>query len=178
MLEEKVEQPTITAEHVTLRPLRGADAGLISLYGGNEGLARMTKTVPHPLPPGWTEAFLARAAATDRPQDVWAIDGAAQGLPDLVGIIALEAMDRQQSEIAYWVAQPFWNSGIAREAVEAIIRANPHGSRTLFGAVFQDNPASAKVLTNAGFEYLGDAEAFSVARNAKVATWTYIRKLS
>ncbi len=32
-------------------------------------------------------------------------------------------------------------------------------------------------LTNCGFEYLGDAETFSVARNARVSTWTYIRKM-
>jgi len=44
--------------------------------------------------------------------------------------------------------------------------------------VFQDNPASARVLTNCGFEYIGDAEAFSVARNAKVPTWTYLRKFA
>ena len=49
---------------------------------------------------------------------------------------------------------------------------------TIFAAEFQDNPASARVLTNCGFEYVGDAEAFSVARNAKVATWTYIRKFT
>ena len=49
---------------------------------------------------------------------------------------------------------------------------------TIFSAVFQDNPASARVLTNCGFEYVGDAEAFSVARNAKVTTWTYIRKFT
>jgi hypothetical protein len=34
------------------------------------------------------------------------------------------------------------------------------------------------VLTNAGFDYIGDAEAFSVARNAKVPTWTYVRKMA
>jgi hypothetical protein len=34
------------------------------------------------------------------------------------------------------------------------------------------------VLTNAGFDYLGDAEAFSVARGAKVATWTYLKRLA
>jgi hypothetical protein len=33
------------------------------------------------------------------------------------------------------------------------------------------------VLTNNGFAYIGDAESFSVARNARVPTWTYIRKL-
>jgi len=33
------------------------------------------------------------------------------------------------------------------------------------------------VLTNAGFDYLGDAEAYSVARRANVPTWTYIRRM-
>ena len=28
-----------------------------------------------------------------------------------------------------------------------------------------------------GFDYIGEAEAFSVARNATVETWTYIKKL-
>jgi hypothetical protein len=33
------------------------------------------------------------------------------------------------------------------------------------------------VLTHAGFEYIGDAETYSVARAAKIPTWTYLRKL-
>ena len=39
---------------------------------------------------------------------------------------------------------------------------------TIFAAVFQDNPASARVLTNCGFEYVGDAEAFSVAATPRL----------
>ena len=58
-----------------------------------------------------------------------------------------------------------------------MLDANPQDAETFFGVVFQDNPASARVLTNAGFEYIGDAESFSVARNATVPTWTYIRKM-
>ena len=61
--------------------------------------------------------------------------------------------------------------------VQALIAANPQACRTIFAEVFQDNAGTARVLTNAGFEYLGDAETFSVARGARVATWTYIRKL-
>ena len=57
------------------------------------------------------------------------------------------------------------------------VHSHPRGDAAYFAAVFQDNPASARVLTNAGFEYLGDAEAYSVARDAMVRTWTYIRKL-
>ena len=73
--------------------------------------------------------------------------------------------------------QAFWNTGIASEAVKALVAANPQKNRTIFAEVFQDNPGSARVLTNTGFQYLGDAETFSVARNARVPTWTYVKKL-
>ncbi len=86
-------------------------------------------------------------------------------------------MDRDQSEVAFWVAPAFWNLGIASEAVQALVAANPQKNSTMFAEAFQDNPGSARVLTNAGFQYLGDAESFSVARGAMVPTWTYIHKL-
>jgi RimJ/RimL family protein N-acetyltransferase len=105
------------------------------------------------------------------------MDGAAHGLSEVLGLVGLERMDRDQSEIGYWVAPALWNTGLASEAVQAMVAANPHKSKTLFAEVFQDNPASAHVLTRAGFDYIGDAEAFSVARNAKVPTWTYVRKM-
>jgi RimJ/RimL family protein N-acetyltransferase len=170
------DQPVITAERFVLRPLRKSDAGLIHMYASDERVARGTRSIPHPLPPGATEAFVARGLASDRAEDVWVMDGAAHGLSEVLGLVGLERMDRGQSEIGYWVAPALWNTGIASEAVQAMVTANPHGAKTLFAEVFQDNAASARVLTNAGFEYIGDAEAFSVARNAKVATWTYVRK--
>jgi len=177
MFEQKIEQSVIETGRLRLRPVEISDAGLLQLYAGDERVARMTVVIPHPLPPGATEAFIERCCAADRDTDAWAIDGSRAGLPALVGIISLHRMDREQSEVGYWVAPAFWNAGIASEAVEALVAANPHAARTMFAAVFQDNPASARVLTNAGFDYLGDAEAFSVARDAKVATWTYLRKL-
>jgi RimJ/RimL family protein N-acetyltransferase len=93
-----------------------------------------------------------------------------------MGIIGLEQMGRAQSEVSFWVAPAFWNTGVASEALEAILVHNPQEADIFFATVFQDNPASARVLTNAGFAYIGDAEAFSVARGATVATWTYSRK--
>jgi RimJ/RimL family protein N-acetyltransferase len=105
------------------------------------------------------------------------MDGLAVGLPEVLGVISLKQMDRDQSEIGYWVAPAFWNTGYASEAVEALMAANPLGNKAIFAQVFQDNPGSARVLTNCGFSYLGDAESFSVARNARVQTWTYLRKM-
>jgi len=176
-LEKIPVQALIETDRFDLRPLRKSDLGLIELYGGDARVARMTSSIPHPLPPGSTEAFIARSIADARDEDVWAIDGTRTGAAELMGLISLEKMDRNQSEIGYWVAPPYWNTRLASEAVQALIDANPLGNDTLFASVFQDNPASARVLTHCGFEYLGDAENFSVARDATVPTWTYLRKL-
>ena len=110
-------------------------------------------------------------------EDIWVMDGSTSGLSEVLGVISLKRMDRAQSEIGFWVAPAFWNTGIASEAVRALIAANPQKNRTIFAKIFQDNPGSARVLSNAGFEYLGDAESFSVARGAIVPIWTYIKKL-
>lgn len=174
--EEAYSQPIIAANGFVLRPIERADAGQVELYASDARIAKATSSIPHPLPPGTTDGFITRSLAPDRAEDVWAID-ASDDRSEVLGLIGLCRMDREQSEIGYWVAPQLWGNGLASKAVEAIVAANPQACRTLFGSVFQDNPASARVLTNAGFEYIGDAESFSVARDATVATWTYIRKL-
>lgn len=171
----------ISAGRFVLRPAQMSDAGLFQLYAGDARVAEATRSIPHPLPPGAAEAFVARAMKTGLDEDIWVIDGSVSGLPEVLGILHLKRMDetrfnRDQSEITYWVAPAFWNLGIASEAVQALVNANPQGNKTLFAEVFQDNAGSARVLSNAGFQYLGDAESFSVARGARVPTWTYIRK--
>lgn len=179
MIQEPiVAQPVIPAERFVLRPLRRSDAGLMAMHTADKRLAVGTRSIPHPLPPGATEAYIARSLSEKRIEDVWAMDGSERGLAEILGVVSLSHMDREQSEIKYWVAPLFWHSGYASEAVAALVAANPHKARTIFAEVFQDNPRSARVLTNCGFDYLGDAETFSVARNAMVPTWTYVKKIT
>lgn len=175
--EYLVAQPLIETDRVDLRPLRRSDMGLIEMYASDERVARMTTSIPHPLPPGVTESFVTRAMTKDRIEDVWAMDGTRMGGPELMGLISLERMDRNQSEVGYWVAPAFWNTGLASDVVRALVDANPMDNDTMFASVFQDNPASARVLTNCGFNYIGDAESYSLARAGQVPTWTYLCKL-
>ena len=175
-------QGQIAAGRFILRPVRKSDAGLFAMYAGDQRVAAGTRSIPHPLPPGATEAFVARAMSGKGEEDVWVMDGSASALAEVLGVISLKRMESNQksgcqSEIGYWVAPAFWNTGLASEAVRALVAANPQNNRTIFAEVFQDNPGSARVLTNCGFEYLGDAESFSVARNSRVPTWTYVCKL-
>jgi len=177
MILEKIANPVeVATERFTLRPVRKSDAGLFALYAGDKRVAEATQGIPHPLPPGAAEAFCARAMALGGDEDIWVMDGTGSGLPEVLGVISLKKMDRGQSEVAFWVAPAFWNHGIASEAVNALVAANPQKNSTMFAEAFQDNPGVARVLTNAGFQYLGDAESFSVACGATVPTWTYIHK--
>lgn len=171
-------QPVIDTSRLVLRPLRPSDAGMMAHYMADRRVAEGTQGIPHPLPPGTAEAYVNRALQEEREEDVWAIDGSAHRLAELLGIISLTRLDRNQSELRYWIGPGFWNTGFATEAVRALVEANPHQSGTMFAEAFQDNPGSARVLTNCGFVYLGDAECWSVARDARVPTWTYLRKMS
>ncbi|MCC7320460.1 MAG: GNAT family N-acetyltransferase [Rubellimicrobium sp.] len=176
-IDQITTQAEIRGERIVLRPLRPADAGAIARQAGDLRVAQGTKSIPHPYPPASADALIASAAAPDRTRDVWAIDGSAQGWGDVVGLVTLTRLDRGQSEVSYWVAPDHWNTGIASEALRALIAANPHGAATYFAEAFQDNPGSARVLTNCGFDYLGDAEAHSVARGTTAPTWTYALKV-
>jgi RimJ/RimL family protein N-acetyltransferase len=176
-LDPILNQPLVETKRFDLRALRKSDMGMIELYGSDVRVARMTTSIPHPLPPGATEAFVQRAMSEARDEDVWAIDGTKADGPDLMGLISLQRLDREQSEVGYWIAPAYWNTGLASHALQALVSANPLNNKTMFAAVFQDNPASARVLIHCGFEYLGDAETFSVARDATVPTWTYSLKL-
>ena len=169
-------QTTIPAQRFDLRPLRRSDKGLIEMYAGDARVATRTSSIPHPLPPGAIEAFINRALADPREEDVWAMDGTRYDGSEVMGVISLLRLDRNQSEVGYWVAPHYWNTHLATEAVQSLVQANPLKNAAMFASAFHDNPAAARVLTNAGFVYLGDAETYCLARAATVPTWTYCRR--
>ena len=79
---------------------------------------------------------------------------------EAIGGIGLELqldVHRRSAEIGYWLGEPFWGQGIATKAVRALSEyafANLDLTR-LYGAVFEWNPASARVLEKAGYTYEG-----------------------
>ncbi|MEM7500352.1 MAG: GNAT family N-acetyltransferase [Pseudomonadota bacterium] len=159
---------TFGTGRLLLRPLRASDAGPMELYAGDARVARMTTSIPHPYPPGAAAAYIERQGRPGAAERVWVIDGTPIGAAEMIGIVSIR---RASSEIGYWVGPPFWNTGYASEAVEAVLA-------TLFAedvpevraTVFADNPASAHVLEKLGFVEIGLIETFSVARGEAAPT--------
>ncbi len=169
--------PTLAADAFVLRALRLSDAGLFAHYAGDARVARMTTHLPHPLPPGAAEALVSRLADGSADQMAWALDATRSSGGEFLGLIALSPLGEGQSDLTYWIAPAYWNTGLASAAVAALMAANPLGDTAWQASVFQDNLPAARVLTNRGFDYTGEAQAFSVARNATAPTWTYNRNL-
>ena len=178
MIEPIRVQSTFRTKRLILRPTRKSDLGLIGLYAGDIRVSGHTRSIPHPLPPGAAEAFIEQTQNPARTEDVWVLDGSDFGLDEVVGVIGLKRLDRRQGELGYWLAPAYWGVGLAREAVGTLIGANPQASTTLFAEVFQENARSAKLLTDMGFNYLGEVEPYCVARQTTVASWTYSRRMA
>jgi RimJ/RimL family protein N-acetyltransferase len=62
-LDGLTAQPVIETDRFDLRPLRRSDQGMLTHWTSDERVARMTASIPHPLPPGATEAYIARSSA-------------------------------------------------------------------------------------------------------------------
>lgn len=168
----------IETSRLRLRPLRRRDAALIALYASDRRVAWMTATIPHPYPPGQADAFVERAMMPSSKDIVWAIDAGADDENGLLGVVRLTRGENGEAEINYWLAPAFWGAGLASEAVEAVVDwARARGWRALNAAVVQDNTASVKVLTRAGFEYQGEGEVHGLARKAMVPTFRYRHNL-
>jgi RimJ/RimL family protein N-acetyltransferase len=160
----------IETARLRLRPYREADlADLVRLIGNWE-VARWVSNVPHPYADADGHAWIAlvrEAHATGRPRR-FAI--ASKDSDRIIGGIGLDGdpgAGTDEAALGYWLGQPYWGRGYAREAVAALL---DYGFRTLglkSVRAYTDpaNTASQKVLLSCGLAYLGDIDLPKPTRN-------------
>lgn len=71
-------------------------------------------------------------------------------------------VERFNAEVGYWLAEPFWNQGIASQALREALRQYLAATDVvrIFANVYESNIASMQVLEKVGFRKVG------VLRNA------------
>ncbi len=78
-------------------------------------------------------------------------------LTGAIGLHFLEDINRFSVELGYWIGEPFWNKGIATQAVKQII---DFGFRNLninriYASTLESNIGSQKVLLKNNFKFEG-----------------------
>jgi ribosomal-protein-alanine N-acetyltransferase len=71
-----------------------------------------------------------------------------------IAMVTKEDIYRNNIEIGYWVAEPYWNKGIATKAIELIcdfIKQHYNQVNRIYASVFESNKASMRVLEKNGF---------------------------
>ena len=139
-----------------VRPYVLEDAEALAKYADNRAVwITLRDRFPHPYTTDDAVGFL-RIATTQLPTSDFAIATA----DEVIGGIGLQRQSdvhRLTAEIGYWLGEPFWGRGIATRAVRAVTAwafATTSLER-LYACVFATNPASARVLSNAGYQFEG-----------------------
>lgn len=161
----------IHGETLTLRPLQLGDAARFSEYMSDTDIARMTGSFPRHFPQLSAEfRIMHMRSQRDRGLSYnYAITKTDED--KLIGVMDIwRSPPDEIFEIGYWVAKPFWGQGIATNAAHLIINAAKDTLRItrLKAGVFEDNPASIRVLEKLGFKRQGPIDFyFSMARLEK-----------
>ena len=145
--------PSLTSDRLVLRPFVPTDAADMELYLADAAVARNTLTIPHPYPKGGAIAFIsthAPAWAVGKGA-TWALTRRTDGA--LVGAFGLRlTRPHKRGEIGYWIAPPEWGKGYATEASRRVIAFafDDLALHRVEAHHFIENPASGKVMRNAG----------------------------
>ncbi len=153
-----------------LRSLRATDADAIVAQIGNYNVSKNLARVPYPYTLedanwffGWIKGFDDKSlflAITEK-----------QNVDQLIGVISYEYLiEKDDAELGYWLAEPFWRKGYMKEAAQAVVDYGFEVSdlNQMVSCFFNDNPNSGRVLHSVGFENTDSCSAFSKAQGIEV----------
>ena len=145
--------PVIRSEHILLRPLVLSDAiHFANLLGPDPVGTRMTSSIPCPCTEDAARNWIGRRIVPGALGRSFAIIHGEHG--KFLGTIAFGGIP--EIGIGYWVGRPYRAHGYATEAVQLLLGYIAGlGISRIVSETLPDNPASARVLSKAGFEFLG-----------------------
>ena len=157
-----------------LRTFRPDDAPALAQYGNNRAISRNLWDF-HPYPYGLADAeeWIQHARQQD-PETIFAIASDTEAI-GCIGMLPQSDVARISAEVGYWLGEPFWNRGIATGALQALTRyafADLDLVR-LYATVMEWNPASARALEKAGFQYEGLMRKSAIKDGQIIDQWLY-----
>lgn len=142
----------IAKDDIILRPYMLADAKALTKIANNKNISiNLRDGFPNPYNENDARNFI-KMCMDKEVQSIFAI--IYKG--DLAGSIGLHLQEdvyRYTAELGYFIAEPFWNKGIATKSIAMITKfgfESLHLNR-IFAGIFESNKASMQVLEKNGF---------------------------
>ena len=163
MVMQMAMETLLETARLRIRCYRDDDLPELVALAGNWEVARWVGTMPHPCAEAAGRDWIARVKAdhaTGRPRR-FAV--ALKENDRLIGGIGLDGSTGDgstESALGYWLGQPYWHNGYAREAVAAIIDYGFQslGFETIRAYTDPRNARSQKVLLASGLGEVGSID--------------------
>ena len=155
-------------DKITLRPLTDDDKKVLARLANNRKIwDNLRDLMPHPYTVE-NASFFINLTKQEDPQMTFAIDYDGE-LCGVIGLVAQHDVYKKTAEIGYWIGEPFWNKGIATEAVKLITGygLNQLDLIRIHTGVFEYNTISMKVLEKCGYKKEGVFEK-AIIKNGQV----------
>jgi RimJ/RimL family protein N-acetyltransferase len=151
---------------ITIRQWAADDLSNLVLHANNTNVwNNLRNYFPSPYTEEDAKNWLEKMA-TDSPIVNLAIDIDGQAVGG-IGLILNADVYVYSAEISYWIGEPFWNQGVATEAIRQMIEyCNYYFDIVrIYAEVFESNKASMRALEKNGF-YLEGVRRKAVYKNA------------
>ena len=165
---------TIRTDRLLLRPPAPRDGAPFARVVNDWEVTVSTGTWPYPVTPEYARFRFAQAARADPRTDRLFLICAGGAV---VGSIGLHRRRGDVFGLGYWIGKAWWGRGLTTEAARAVCR---HGfgvmrAGRIAADVFQDNPASVRVLEKLGFVRAADpGPGWSATRGASFPRHAYV----
>lgn len=171
--DDSLPLPRLDCGVAVLRPWRLDDLDSLVASANDASVSRSLRDrFPYPYTGDDGLAWLTRAV--DESDRAWAleIDGNAVG-----GVSVHPGADvhRHSAELGYWLGQRHWGRGIMTTVVRAFAPRAMEAFHLyrLYATVYENNPASARVLEKAGFAREGVQKSAVVKRGELMDLYVY-----
>ena len=157
-----------------LRSWRREDAESLVRYANNRKIWRNLRDgFPHPYTRDHALDFLDKVAA-QQTETYFAIELENEAVGS-IGFALHTDVERVSAEIGYWLAEPFWNRGIMREALTFVTKyaIQTHKLTRVYATPYEWNQASFRVLERAGYQLEGRMRKSAVKDNQIVDQLLY-----
>ncbi len=152
-----------------LQTLRSADAPALARLANNKKIwDNVRDRMPYPFTLQDAEAFIHNVIRHDHAL-VRAIMLPGEVFAGTVGLHLQASPYEGSAELAYWLGEPFWGSGLASLAVRKLVELgfDQYNLRRIFARVYSFNKASVRVLEKNGFRCETVARA-AILKNDKI----------